>query len=188
VELESRLTSVVILHLMWRIHYDARQFFLACEGWDEGERLPHSNLDNTVRLLVKDCSVQLTLTCPEAHFMAALSKVPGARTLATTRAVQTAGQQPTINALILPLCQKVVAAFNRLHLSMTILGLSSWGKVRFGQLKVGKDGACVNFGLLGRCSRCQYRHEVCSVSDSRQAAIVKVLERAMVTMKATAAP
>jgi hypothetical protein len=187
-ELESRLTSVLIMHLMWRIHYDARQFFLACEGWDEGEQLPHSNLDNTVRLLVEDCSVQLTLTCPEAHFMGAPSKVPGARTPATTRAVRTAGPQPTVNASIPPLCQKVVAAFNRLHPSMTILKLCSWGKVRFGQLKVGKDGVCVNFGLLGRCSGCQYRHEVCSVSDSRQAAIVKVLKRAMATMKAAAAP
>jgi hypothetical protein len=86
-ELESRLTSVLILHLMWHIHYDARQFFLACEGWDERERLPHSNLDNTVQLLVKDCSVQLTLMCPKAHFIGAPSKVPGARTPATTRAV-----------------------------------------------------------------------------------------------------
>ncbi len=89
--LESCLTSVLILHLMWCIHYDAWQFFLACEGWDDGERLPHSKLDNTVQLLVKDCSVQLTLTCPEAHFMGAPSKVPGSKTPATTRAVQAAG-------------------------------------------------------------------------------------------------
>ncbi len=104
------------------------------------------------------------------------------------RAVRTAGPQPTVNVLIPPLCQKVVAAFNRLHPSMTILELCSRGKVRFGQLKVGKDGACVNFGLLRRCSGCQYRHEVCSMSDSRQVAIVEVLEGAMSTMKATAAP
>jgi hypothetical protein len=187
-ELESRLTSVLILHLMWRIHYDARQFFLACEGWDDGERLPHSNLDNTVQLLVKDCSVQLTLTCPEAHFMGAPSKIPGARMPTNTRAVRAAGPQPTINASVPPLCQKVVAAFNRLHPSMTILELCSRGKVRFGQLKVRKDGACVNFGLLGRCSGCKYRHEVCPVSNSRQAAIVKVLEGAMATMKAAAVP
>ncbi len=36
-ELESHLTSMLILHLMWRIHHDARQFFLACKGWDEGD-------------------------------------------------------------------------------------------------------------------------------------------------------
>ena len=53
---------------------------------------------------------------------------------------------------------------------------------------VGKDGACVNFGLLGRCQGCNYQHEVCTVSDSRQAAIVKVLEGAMATMKAAAVP
>ncbi len=47
-ELESRLTSILILHLMWRIHHDAQQFFLACKGWDDGERLPHSTLEITV--------------------------------------------------------------------------------------------------------------------------------------------
>jgi hypothetical protein len=29
------LTSVLILHLMWRIHHDARQFFLACKSWHD---------------------------------------------------------------------------------------------------------------------------------------------------------
>ncbi len=120
--------------------------------------------------------------------MGAPLKVPGAKTPATTRAVRAAGPQPTVNAEIPPLCQKVVAAFNRLHPSMTILELCLPGKVRFGQLKVGKEGACVNFGLLGQCSGCRYRHKVCSVPDSRQAAIVKVLEGAMATMKAVAVP
>jgi hypothetical protein len=187
-ELEARLTSVLILHLMWRIHHDARQFFLACKGWGDGEWLPHSSLDNTVQQLVKDCSIQLMLMCPKAHFMGAPLKVPGAKTQATTWAVHAAGPQPTVNAVIPPLCQKVVAAFNRLHPSMTILKLCSRGKVRFGQLKVGKERACVNFGLLGRCSGCRYRHKVCSVPDSRQAAIVKVLEGVMATMKAMAVP
>jgi hypothetical protein len=185
-ELEACLTSVLILHLMWSIHHDARQFILACKGWDDGERIPHSTLYNTVRQLVEDCSIQLTLTCPEANFMGAPLKVPGAKMPATTRAVRAAGPQPTINAAIPPLCQKVVAAFNRLHPSITILELCLRGKVRFGQLKVGKEGACVNFGLLRWCSGCRYRHEV--VPDSRQAAIVKVLEGAMATMKAAAVP
>ncbi len=95
-ELEARLTSVLILHLMWRIHHDARQFFLACEGWDVEEQLPHSTLDNTVQQLVEDCSIQLTLTCPEAHFMGAPLKVLGAKTPVTTRAVRAAGPQPTV--------------------------------------------------------------------------------------------
>ncbi len=131
-ELEACLTSVLILHLMRRIHLDARHFFLACEGWDDGERLPHSTLDNTVQQLVEDCSIQLLLTCPEAHFMGVPSKVPGAKTPATTRAVRGTRPQPTVNAAIPPLCQKVVAVFKRLHPSMTILELCLQGKVRFG--------------------------------------------------------
>ena len=47
-ELESCLTGVLILHLMWRVHHDACQFFLACEQWEDGEQLPHSTLGNTV--------------------------------------------------------------------------------------------------------------------------------------------
>jgi hypothetical protein len=42
--LDTRLTPSLILHLMWRIHYDARQFFGACEGWEDGEALPQSTL------------------------------------------------------------------------------------------------------------------------------------------------
>jgi hypothetical protein len=120
--------------------------------------------------------------------MGAPLKVPGVKTPATTRAVHAVGPQPIVNATIPHLCQKLVAAFNRLYPSMTILEQCLRGKVRFGQLKVGKEGACVNFGLLGRCSGCQYRYKVCSVLNSRQARIVKVLEGAMATMKAAAVP
>ena len=60
---------MLILHLMWRVHHDARQFFLACEWWEDGEQLPHSSLGNTVRQLVDDCAVQVTITCPEAMFL-----------------------------------------------------------------------------------------------------------------------
>ncbi len=82
--------------------------------------------------------------------------------------------------------QKVVATFNRLYPGMSVLELCEKGKVRFSQLKVGREGACVNFGLFGRCSGCQYRHEVCTVVISQQATIVKVLEGALARIKASA--
>jgi hypothetical protein len=56
-DLEARLTPSLILHLMWRIHYDARQFFAACEGWEDGEALPRSALHHTVTLPVDDCLI-----------------------------------------------------------------------------------------------------------------------------------
>ena len=186
-ELELRLTGVLILHLMWRVHHDARQFFLACERWEDGERLPHSTLGNTtVRQLVNDCSIQVTITCPEAMFLGPPVRVPGPMTPSTPRAARVTGPQPTVNAAIPPMCQKVVATFNRLYPGMSVLELCEKGKVHFSQLKVGRDGACVNFGLFGRCSGCQYRHEVCTVATSRQTAIVKVMEGALATMKAAA--
>jgi hypothetical protein len=84
------------------------------------------------------------------------------------------------------MCQKVVATFNRLYPGMSVLELCEKGKVRFSELKVRREGACVNFGLFGRCSGCQYRHEVCTVATSRQTAIVKVMEGALAKIKAAA--
>jgi len=80
------------------------------------------------------------------------------------------------------MCQNEVATFNRLYPCISVLELCEKGKVHFGDLKVGREGACVNFGLFGRCSGCN-RHEVCAVATSRQAAI-KVMEGALATMKA----
>jgi hypothetical protein len=182
--------GALILHLMWRIHYNAQQFFLACKSWDYGESLPRLALGLMVRQLVDDCSIQLTRTCPEALFMGPPTKLPGAPMPATTqtRRPTVTGPQPTSNALIPPLCHKVVASFNRLYPALRVQDLCMQEKVKFFLLKIGKGGACINFGLLGRCPGCKYRHEVCSVSDSHQAAVVKVLESAMATMKDATAP
>ncbi len=68
-DLESRLTQPLILHLMWRIHHDAQQFFAACEGWETGEKLPQSALGLTVRHLVNQCSIQKMMTCPVVAFL-----------------------------------------------------------------------------------------------------------------------
>ncbi len=177
---------MLILHLMWRVHHDACQFFLACEQWEDGEQLPHCTLSNTVQQLVDDCSIQVLITCPEAMFLGPLLRVPGPTTPSTPRAARITGLQPTVNDAIPPMCQRVVATFNRLYPNMSVLELCQRGKVHLSQLKVGREGACVNYGLFGRCSGCQYRHEVCTVATSRQAAIVKVMESALATMKATA--
>jgi hypothetical protein len=185
-ELESHLTGVLILHLMWRVHHDARHFFLACERWEDGEQLPHSTLGNTVRQLDDDSLIQVMITCPEATFLCPPLRAPGPTTPSTPRAAQITGPQPTVNTAIPPMCQKVVATFNRLYPGMSVLELCKRGKVRFSQLKVGREGACVNYGLFGRCLGCQYRHEICTVATSRQAAIVKVMESAFATMKAAA--
>ena len=136
--------------------------------------------------LVDDCSIQVTITCPEAMFLGPPPRVPGPSTPSTPQAARITGPQPTVNPAIPPMCQKVVAAFNRLHPGMSVLELCKQGKVCLGQLRVGQEGACVNFGLLGRCSGCQYRHEVCTVAPSRQVSIFKVMESALATMKVAA--
>jgi hypothetical protein len=188
--LESRLTGSLILHLMWRLHYDARQFFLTCKSWDDGESLPCLALGLVVHQLINDCSIQITLTCPEVLFLDPPPKLTGALMPAATRTGRpaVAGPQPTSNASIPPLCQKIVASFNRLYPISTLHYLCTQGKVSINQLRIGRPGACISFGLLGRCSRCKYRHKVCSVGSSRQAEVVKAIEGVMATIKAAPAP
>jgi len=119
-------------------------------------------------------------------FLGPSPRVPGPTTPSTPWAARITGLQPTVNPAIPPMCQKVIATFNRLYPGMSVLELCERGKVRLSQLRVGREGACVNFGLLGRCSGCQYRHEVCIVATSWQASLVKVMESALAMMKAAA--
>ncbi len=41
-DLEVKITQTLCLHLMWRIHHDAQQFFVACKRWEDGEIRPRS--------------------------------------------------------------------------------------------------------------------------------------------------
>jgi hypothetical protein len=75
-DLEAKITQTLCLHLMWRIHHDARQFFMACKRWEDGEILPRSWLGLTVRQLVDDYAIQLMLMCPVAAFMGADPDAP----------------------------------------------------------------------------------------------------------------
>ena len=102
-----------------------------------------------------------------------------------TRGGAAAGPQPTINMAIPPLCQKAVGTFNRLYPELTITDLCQQGRVKFSLLRCGREGACMNYGLLGRCAGCPYRHEVCTATESCQASIAKAMEKGMATMKAT---
>ncbi len=80
----------------------------------------------------------------------------------------------------------MVRTFNRLYLDMSVVELCEKGKVRLSQFRLGRDGACINCGLFGRCSGCKYKHEVCTVATSRQREIVKTMEGTLATMKAAA--
>ncbi len=43
-DLESRMSKTLCLHLLWRVHQDAHNFFMACERWDPSEPIPTSTL------------------------------------------------------------------------------------------------------------------------------------------------
>jgi len=188
-DLELRLTPVLILHLMWRVHHDARQFFVACEAWNQGEPLPRSALGLTVRQLVDDCSIQSTLTCPTASFLGRTGDgQPVKPAAARTPKTGPTTPQATSNPSIPPLCQKAASAFIKAHPGLTISDLCKQGGVKLSQLQSGRKGVCLNFGLLGRCKGCTYKHEVLSIPDERQTQIAKAMERGMAAMKAGATP
>ncbi len=56
-------------------------------------------------------------------------RVPAPATPSTPRAARVPGSQPTVNAAIPPLCQKVVATFNRLHPGMSVGELCEKGQL-----------------------------------------------------------
>jgi hypothetical protein len=39
-DLETRMSTTLCLHLLWRVYQDARSFFQSCERWDHGDSLP----------------------------------------------------------------------------------------------------------------------------------------------------
>ena len=169
---------------MWRVHHDARQFFVACEAWDLGEPLPRSALSLTVQQLVDDCSIQSTLTCPTASFLGKTGDGQPLKPSGRTPKTGPTTPQATSNPSIPPLCQKAVAAFTKTHPGLTISDLCKQGGVKMSLLQGARKGVCLNFGLLGRCKGCSYKHEVLSIPDERQTQIAKAIERGMVAMKA----
>ena len=182
-DLESRLTPSLILHLMWRVHHDAREFFVACEAWNVGEHLPRSALGLTVQQLADNCTIQTMMTCPASAFLGRAADLhPGKPTPARTPKTPTT-PQPTINPSIPPLCQKAVSAFVKAHPSLTISDLCRQGHLKMSQLQGGRRGACLNFGILGWCKGCAYKHEVLSVPDDRQTQIAKAIEKGMAAIK-----
>jgi hypothetical protein len=96
------------------------------------------------------------------------------------------GVKLSVNTAIPPLCQKAVAAFNRMYPMMSLAELCKHGGIKLSTVLVGRKGECSNFGLLGRCTGCTYTHVPCMVGKARQVKILKAMEQAMATMKAAA--
>jgi hypothetical protein len=140
-DLEAKITQTLCLHLMWRIHHDARQFFGACERWEDGEILPSSQLGLTVRHLVDNCAIQLMMTCMVAAFMGAEAGATAGRSAGAARARTPAGNsKPSINTAIPPLCQKAVASFTKLYPTLSVMDMVKKGGIKFGEVQIGGKG------------------------------------------------
>jgi hypothetical protein len=184
-DLETKITLKLCLHLLWRVHHDARQFFLACERWAAPAPAPRSCLGGTVVRLVEDCTIDMMITCPETKFLSgtAPAKPPRAAAHAAAQA-----NKLTVNTAIPAGCKRAVDAFNAAHPTMSLGELIRKGGIKFDSIKVGGKGECTSFGLLGRCGGCPYRHVVCTPTPDRQVTISAALNAAMSALRKKAAP
>jgi hypothetical protein len=177
-DLETRMTTTLCLHLLWRVHQDARSFFQACERWVCGDPLPRSTLEATARRLRDDCCIDAAMTCPVASFIGPEQVKPKAK--AATEGKAGRSKQPTTNPAIPPGCRKAVEAFNTRHPTMLLANLLKRGNITFKDISVGNRGECTSFGLFGRCSAaCPYTHAVCTPTAERQVAISAAITKAM---------
>ena len=190
--LECTVTPTLMVHLLWKVHLDARQFFTACERWDIGNIIPISYLGKTVHELVADVNITATITCPVAQFLgppAGAQKREPRENPRERPAGQVPTKQPTRNSAIPAICASVVQKFNRLHPSLDIASFVRKAGLRYSDVRMGGIGDCTSFSLLGRCSEsCKFKHRVISIPDERANVIRAALEKGLAKLAADAGP
>jgi hypothetical protein len=188
--LEGSVTPTLMIHLLWKVHQDARQFFTLCERWEVGDFIPHSHLGHAVHDLVSDVNISVTITCPVSQFwgppVGAQKREPRDAPRDRT-AGPVPAKQPTRNPAIPALCATVVQKFNRLHPSMDIASFVRKAGLRYADIKMGGPGDCTSFSLLGRCNEsCKYKHRVITIPDERANAIKAAMEKGLAKLAADA--
>ncbi len=178
--LENRITPVLMINLLRKVHQDSCQFFAGCERWEEGEPFPQSTLRATVDALVDDVHINTTLMCPVAKFLDAATpslkhdkRDPGA----TGRPAGGFGKQPIKNPSVLPSYAQVVKELNSLYPSMDISTFLHRSGVAYLRFQIRNKGNCTNFALLGQClESCPYKHIARPVADEKAQLVKEVLE------------
>ena len=150
--LENRITPVLMINLLWKVHQDSRQFFVGCERWEDGEPFPRSTLRTTVEALMDDVHINTTLTCPVAEFLGSSTPAikpdkrdPGG----TGKPAGGHGRQPTRNTAIPPGCAATGREVNCLYPTTLISDFTRKGGVKYSLLQVGNRGDCTIFVLRG---------------------------------------
>jgi hypothetical protein len=178
--LENRITPILMINLLWKVHQDSRQFFVGCAQWEDGEPLPRSTLRATVDALVDDVHISTTLTCLVTDFLGMPTQPlksdrrdPGG----TGKAVTNGVKHPTKNPSIQPICAPAVRELNNLYPSLDISQFSRRSGVPYSRFVIGHKGDCTNFALLGRCSEsCHYKHVARPVADEKARSVKEALE------------
>jgi hypothetical protein len=132
--LENRITPVLMINLLWKVHQDSCQFFARCEQWEEGEPFPWSTLRAMVDALVDDIHINTALTCTVTAFLGTTAqsiKQDKRDPEATRRSAGDIGKQPTKNPSIPPSCAQVVRELNSLYPSMDISQFACRSAVKY---------------------------------------------------------
>jgi hypothetical protein len=174
-----------MIHLLWKVHQDSRQFFDGCEKWDDGEALPRSTFQSTARALVDDVNIMTTLTCPVVEFLGPEPSAlgPRQREKREARGVAALGiSRPRMHPY--PPSASHVKEYNRLYPLMDIMMFARRSGFKYQNLAVGDKGDCTNFGLLGWCpdKNCTFKHLVLTVLEARQRTVKVAMDQGMATL------
>jgi hypothetical protein len=178
--LKNRITPILMINLLWKVHPDSCQFFVGCERWEHGEPLPRSTLRATVEALVDDVHISTTLTCPVTEFLGMPTQSikldrrdPGG----TGKAAVSCAKQLTKNPSIPPICAPAARELKNLYPSLDISQFLRRSGVPYSRFVIGSKGDCTNFALLGRCSEsCPFKHVARPFADEKARLVKEALE------------
>ena len=199
VDVYDNISPYKILHILWAVLHDSRQFFTEASQWELGQPLPRSRLTYTTTFL-QNGTILETEHCPIERFypVAELPPPPpspygsgGGGSGHIDNLFQQApyggsggptGRSEVFKTTVHPLIEKVTGPLKNAHPQVTIGALMSAPDppLKYSDLRIGTKGTCLEMNLFGVCrnNRCTYQHLEAKPTDSRAQAIANTVQRA----------
>jgi hypothetical protein len=182
-----------ILYLLWAIFLDAREFF--SQEVQPGEPLPESQLRYTTSFIGVGRIPTDIMGVPVAQFGIDRQQPRGApvsegSSRSSQELFKPADYVPHRNAEvpddISVLTDPLMVKFPK----ATAAALMSHANLKYEDIRVGNNGACLNFNLLGICNdpNCSYRHTKAKPTDERIQLVRDKLEPAIQAYMAEGGP
>jgi len=188
--LEPVVTSWHCVHLLWALHYDARQFFWECVSWAGGP-VPESHLRWTWSNLM-NVTIAPQIHCPYQEIMdkygnaevhEALTTPPLGARGGADRASTGTGTKPKRNAKIPDGVRDIVKKLRAKipNISFAKLQQTQADGCNFRGLRLGRNNTCIDYALLGLCDNeeCRWLHVVAKPNADKTATLVQNLENGL---------